>query len=155
MPVLLCCYLASVASQVGNCLGSAETMHMVLLAQLCPVSAADAGLLNTLPQRHSFCEMQPAQMHRPQIRSRSRVCMLCACADDSTACALLEITEAPLRILRVPCFVDIDVPTAASPALDKSAFCLISWPAAIITQTAPSSPTALTCQLTAEFSSLA
>ena len=140
MPVLLCCYFASVASQVGNCLGSAETM--VLLAQLCPVSAADAGLLDNLPQQHSFCEMQPAQMHRPPIRPRSRVCMLCACEDDSDCLCfaqLLEFTEAPLCILRVPCVVDIGVPTAASPASDKSALCFISWPAAIFTQTAPSS----------------
>ena len=50
-----------------------------------------------------------------------------------TACALLEFTEAPLRILRVPIVVDIDI-TTTSPALDIAALCLSSWPAAIYTQ---------------------
>lgn len=63
-----------------------------------------------------------------------------------TACALLEFTEAPVHILRVPNFVDIGIPIAV---LGKCALCLISWPAAIFTQTAPSSVPALTCQPTA------
>ena len=39
----------------------------------------------------------------------------------------------------VPSFVDTGIPATASPALNKSALCLISWPVAIFTQTASSS----------------
>ena len=121
---------------------------MVILALLCPVPAAGAGLLDSSAQRHGFCGMQPAKTHRPQTRARS-ACMLCACKDGPTACALLEFTEAPLRILRVSAFVDIGIPIATSLALEKIALCLISQPAAIFSQTSSSSVPAFACQLTA------
>lgn len=89
---------------------------MVILALLCPVPAAGAGLLDSSAQRHGFCGMQPAKTHRPQTRARS-ACMLCACKDGST--------EAPLRILRVSAFVDIGIPIATSLALEKFVLCLI------------------------------
>ena len=55
----------------------------------------------------------------------------------STACALLEFAEAPIRILRFLYPVDIGITTATSPALD------IAWPAAIFTQNLTSD----SCQL--------
>ena len=54
-----------------------------------------------------------------------------------TACALLEFTEAPVRILRFSGVVGVGIPTSTSPALDIAALCLSSWPAAIFTQTVP------------------
>ena len=51
----------------------------------------------------------------------------------TTACALLQFTEAPLRILRVPIIVGIGIITT-SPALDIAALCLSSWPAVIFSQ---------------------
>ena len=54
MLVLLYSYFANVAlSQFGIALGSGP---MVLLALLCPVLPADAGLLDTLAQRHAMQE---------------------------------------------------------------------------------------------------
>ena len=63
---------------------------------------------------------------------------LCIQKMTPTACALLEFTEAPLRILRVYGVVGIGIRTSTSPALDIAALCLSSWPAAIFTQTVPS-----------------
>ena len=60
--------------------------------------------------------------------------------DPSTACALLEFAEAPTRILRLLYTVDIGITTTTSPALDVAALCLVSWPAAILTQILTSDP---------------
>ena len=69
------------------------------------------------------------------------VCLYALCIQKMTptACALLEFTEAPLRILMVSDVVGIGIPTSTSPALDIAALCLSSWPAAIFTQTVPAS----------------
>ena len=89
-------------------------------------------LMQALAQRHSFGGAQADQLHRSQTRPRPRASMLCAYKDDSN-CALLEFTEAPLSILRLPVVVDIGIITT-SPALHKVALCITSWPAAINTQ---------------------
>ena len=76
---------------------------------------------------------------------------LCIQKMTSTACALLEFTEAPLRILRVSDVVGIGMPTSTSPALDIAALCLSSWPAAIFTQTVPSDTAAAASQSAISF----
>lgn len=70
-----------------------------ILALLCPVLPADAGLLDTLAQRHGFCGMQPAQTHRPQTRTRSRAYMLCACEDDSLTMTYLCFAGGLMKLL--------------------------------------------------------
>ena len=75
------------------------------------------------------------------------VCLVRTKDDSQHACALLEFTEAPLRILRVSGVIGIGIPTSTSPALDIAALCLSSWPAAIFTQTVTSDTPASQCAI--------
>ena len=91
--------------------------------------------------------MQPDQMHHRLAPGHERVCFVHTKMTPA-ACALQEFTEAPLRILKVSGLVDIGIPIAASSPLVIAASCLISWLAAIFTQTVSTPAPAFTCQLT-------
>ena len=72
-------------------------------------------------QRRAYCSslhfLPPQKLPQP----------LCTQKMTPTAWALLEFTEAPLRILRVSSgVIDIGIPTSTSPTLDIAASCLSS-----------------------------
>ena len=76
---------------------------MLLVGLLFVVSAAYAGLLHALAQRHSFGGAQADQTQRSQTRPRPRACMLCAYKDDSQ---LPVLCWSSLKLLYAPRFMN-------------------------------------------------
>ena len=122
--------LPCLAIRVGNVLGS-ETILPLALLFLCWLLVQ--ALFDASAQL--WCDTIRSNSQATNVQLVTSLYALCIQKMAPTACALLEFTEAPLRIFRLSGVVGIGTPTSTSPALDIAALCL---PAAIFTQTVTS-----------------